>query len=241
MSSPCPAAKESTGCLLCRTTCSCPISPRIVPGFEDNSNLELGDTCTGKSSWRCARKVLFRQSRQPLETDSMPSYHEVNPQTTTSGRTRPQLSEPALNLGNGHSNGTIPRTGMQSGLWQHQATSLPYQHRYEYRATTRSEASALIIRNQLEWSELAMYSGVELALVSHGQLGRPPVWTLILKIRTRSSGVDTLARTLLLSTNLEEELTSVTYCDGLTDTLSLWKLKDPPAHSAQARSGSPAM
>jgi len=53
--------------------------------------------------------------------------------------------------------------------------------KYEFAIIDLYEASALTLRNQLEWSELVMSSGVQLELESRGELGNLPVWRLTLK------------------------------------------------------------
>lgn len=115
-----------------------------------------------------------------------------------------------------------------------------YPLRYEFRVIELCEPLAQTMRSRLEWSELATFSGVELALESRGKLGQMPVTTLTLRIRAANSGAATVAKSLLSSMSLEEALTSVTYSDGLIDTQSEWRLKDLPYPYVPSPSGSPA-
>ena len=109
--------------------------------------------------------------------------------------------------------------------------------KFEFKVIGLCEQSVLTLQSRLEWSELAKFTGVELGLESHGELGKRQAWTLMLKIQTRSFGVGTVARELLSSMNFEEESMCLTSSDGLTVIQSTWKSKAVPVLWQPQRSG----
>lgn len=95
--------------------------------------------------------------------------------------------------------------------------------------------------DQLVWSELFQYFGVELELGSHVEPGKKRVWKLTLKTPTANFGMVTKVTDMLSLMNFAEESQSVTYLDGSIGIQSLWKSKDPASPYVHARFGSPPM
>jgi len=142
-----------------------------------------------------------------------------------------------LNLGPDPSNETTLMIGSASGSWPLPVILDASPLKFEFKVIELSGQSALTIQNQLEWSDLATCTGVELGVESLGVLGKRQVWTLMLKIQTQSFGVGTMARNMLSLMNLEEESMCLTSSDGLTAIQSVWKSKDPQFHWPRANTG----
>jgi len=83
-----------------------------------------------------------------------------------------------------------------------------------------------------------MYFMEEPELGKVGELGKKPVYSLILKTHGPNGGTDTKVKKLLLSMSSEELLTFPTYCDGLIATLCVWNVKDPLCPYKLPRCGS---
>jgi len=232
--------RESTGFLPSPIATSPPTSPHVAPGSAVNSSLGPEDFSIGRSSSPSVRRRLWPSS--PVVSGRItPSSLGPLPRLPMSGRRTPELPEPNLNWESSRSTATRSGTGMLFGSAPSPATLRRSPLRFVYRVIELSEPYAQTIKSRLEWSGLVMFSGVELAVESRGMLGRQPETTLTVKIRGQSSGADMIVKSVLSLMNLEEVLTSVTYSDGLTDTRSLWRLKDLPYLSVPKRSGSPAI
>lgn len=188
------------------------------------------DTATGRFWQPSPARNPYDRLSQRLETPVTVNSPDQKPQVTTSGRMTPESREPSLNLEQDPSNEMTPRTGTPSGNLQHAVTSYPFQPMYVFSITGLCEASALTLQNRLLWSELVMYSLVQLALVSQGQLGREQVWTLTLKIPTQNSGAVTAANQVLSSMNFVVESMSRTYYAGSIAIRATWKSKDQVSH-----------
>lgn len=183
------------------------------------------DMYTGRSLSPSGRK----SHAELFETCSVPSTASLaGPKQPPNmcGRSTPESKAPSLNSGKDRFKGTRRSTGIEFGklpkqeiLWK----SLPM---YAFKVTGLSDKLVQTMRSQLEWSELAMCSGVELELASRGKLGLLREWELILKIRGQSSGVATKAKAMLLSMNFVEVSISHTCSGGWTVIQSLWRLKE---------------
>lgn len=173
-----------------------PIGPQDYPtvpsGSEDNKNKEMTpDTSTGRYWLPSPTRRQSHNARMPSESPLLTAnYHAHQQRQTMYGRKTPELKEPSLNTEHDHSRETHQQTGMNSGDTLLMGTSWKSRPTYEYVITQLSDESARTLRNQLQWSELATYSGAKLAQESLEQLGQPAVWTLTLRIQTRNSGVD---------------------------------------------------
>lgn len=219
--------KESTGCSQYPSLSGPPIYRRESLGSEDNWNpAQTPDSYTGKFWSPSASRNLFRKSKNCLETPSMPNSPDLKPVLPMSGRKTPESREPSLNLETSPSREPTPRTGNESGSMLNEVNLCEFLPIFVLTVTGLSEQSALIMRNQLEWSELATYSGVQLGLGSQNLLGSKPEWKLIVRIQTPSSGAVTVANHMLSSMNFVVESMSRTYSDGLIVTRATWKSKD---------------
>lgn len=160
----------------------------------------------------------------------MENLADLKPQVTTSGKKTPELKEPNLKWEPDQSSETAPRTGTPSGKLQHEGTLYPSRQTYVFCITKLSEQSALTLRNQLEWSELAMFSLVKLELASHGGPGTWQEWTLTVKIPTQNSGAVILVNEMLLSMNfVVESMSHISYV-GSTAIQLTWRSKDQVYH-----------
>lgn len=204
--------------------------PANANGLEGNWRSENGgnptkDMYTGRSLSPSGRK----SHADLFDTCSVPSTASLaGPKQPPNmcGRSTPESKAPSLNSGKDRFKGTRRSTGIEYGmppkqeiLWK----SLPI---YVFKVIGLSDKLAQTMRSQLEWSELAMCSGVELELASRGKLGLLREWELILKIRGQSSGVATKAKKMLLSMNSVEVSISHTCSGGWTVIQSLWKLRE---------------
>lgn len=241
----CQENKLSTGCSLYHTPCLRPTCRQCVLGFEDNlSSLSPGSS-TGKSWSPSPRKSLYPEFEKCLDP-STPKCQDQPLLVNTFGKKKRESKGRVSKLEQYLTTATKKETGMQSGSVPSPEICLPYQQLYEFRGklvinlvTAPSEQLLQTLQNQLEWSELAKYSGVLLERASRGELGKKQEMMLTVKTRGPNSGAATLVRQMLCSMNFEEELMSRTCSVGSIDILSLWKSKDPVYHWSPIRSGSP--
>lgn len=197
-----------------------------VRGFVDSSSEELLDSCTGRSSYVLRTNEEENGSKTPSGLQPTASCPGAPRQKNTCGRRTPESPTPSSSLGRNPLKETQKKTGKQYGNLQRRDGMKKWIRRYEWYIIELSEPSLVTIRNQLEWSELATFSGVELAVVSHAELGKKREWTLTLNVPCQNSGVATVAKKTLSSMNFVEVSRSATCSDGLIDIQSTLKLRD---------------
>lgn len=233
--------KERSGCL----PSPMPTSPRTpsptLPGFVGSSSYPSPDICTGNCLSPLEENAPFCSCKNCLEEKDITNFLGRKVPPPMFGKKKPGLKVPNLNSEPSQSNETRRSNGKRSGPMHSQETFWQYRHRSVFKVIGLSDLSAQTMRNQLEWSELATYSGVQLELASHGPLGNPLEWTLIVKIQGQNSGADTLVRRKLLSMNFGVELTSRICFDGWIVTQSVWKSKALRNRYWQAQFGSRQM
>ena len=91
--------------------------------------------------------------------------------TSMCGRKTPGSPTPSSSSESVLSSGTIPTIGISSGRWPLPVTLEPSRLKFEFKVIGLCEQSVLTLQSRLEWSELAKFTGVELGLGSHGELG----------------------------------------------------------------------
>lgn len=182
--------------------------------------------CTGKSS-QCAIEVDdWVGSSQRLADRLMLSSQDHLPQMSMFGKKTHEWMEPNLNLGASPSSATPSEIGIRScpppspEIWM--VSTLPWS----FVILVPCLESARNTLNLLLSSDLLLSSGVEVDLVSLGELGKKPVLTLTLKIPAPNSGTAIAVKGMLSSTSFEEVSTLHIYYDGATVIQSLWKSKD---------------
>jgi len=226
--------KEFTGYSQSPTLTGPRISRRESLGSEDNWNpAQTPDTFTGKSLWAAARRNLSGEFKRSLEEPVTPNLADQKPRPRMFGRKTPESKEPSLNLEKSPSSETAPQIGTLFGNQHSEETSCPFLQTFEFIVIGLSELSALTTLNQLKWSELAMFSLVQLGLGSHDALGANPEWRLSVKIPTANSGAVTVVNQELSSMNFVVESMSHTYSAGLIVTRATWKSKDQVSHYVQ--------
>lgn len=188
----CPVNKESTGSARYQVGNSTPIFQMGSNGSEANWNpAQTPDTYTGRYWSPSPRRRLFDNAETLLDhQQATGNYQDQTLPQSTCGRKTPESKEHNSNSGTSRLNETTHTTGTSIGDKLLMETSWKYHPTYEYGITQLSDESAKTLRNRLQWSELATYSGATLAQESLEQLGKPAVWTLTLRIQTRNSGVD---------------------------------------------------
>jgi len=95
--------------------------------------------------------------------------------------------------------------------------------------------------NLLEWKERATYFGGQPAQVKVVAHGLKPEWKLIVKTQEQNSGVVTVLKNMLLSTNFVEVSTLLTSSAGLIVIQSVWRSKAQVDLFVQQRYGSPVI
>jgi len=205
-------------------------SPRTPCPTRDGSEASWSagteDISTGKSTVSLSGKSDLVRSNSCSPTKPTVSLVGLKGPSTMCGKKTPESKEPNLKSEVELCNVTPKKIGRKYGNLRRRATLKKLNRRFEFAITELCEQSALTLRNQLEWSELAMCSGVELVLESQGVLGNLPVWTVTLKIPIQSSGAAIKVRKMLSSMNFVETFQSRTCFDGWIDILSQWKSKD---------------
>jgi len=185
--------KLDTGCLPSQLTSSLHTCPTFAHSSEGNSKgVNLG-FCTGSSLLRSRQSNPFSECVESL-APSTPSPPGRPPQLTTSGKMRRMSTGRGLNSERSRSKETMPNTGKKCGITPSKGTLWKYPRTSEFRIIAPCERLLQTLRFQLEWSELALYSGVELGLASRGELGKKLEAMLTLRIPYPSSGVATMVK-----------------------------------------------
>lgn len=146
-----------------------------------------------------------------------------------------------MNLELKHSDEMSPRTGMELERqlsWVNSKTCLPT---FTYVIIGPYVQLLQTMQSQLQSSVQFMYSGEGLELERVSEPGSRLVYRLTLKTRGASGGVGIEIKNMLSWMSFEEVLTYLTSCDGVTDTLSVWKPKVVPGRCWQNKYGLPAM
>lgn len=240
MNTPCPrpSAKHAIGCSPCQCTSLCPTCPPPSATSEDKLNEEMEASSIGSSMSFSSRKLLWRKFVASLD-DGTQSPQDPKQPVTMSGKKKQPFPRRNSSLGRYRSAVENQPIGSKFGTLPSPENWDLYQQTYMYVATINSAELARTTYAQWEWSATVQFSGAELVLESRETPGQQPVWRLILKIRTASSGTDTETMKMWSSMNFEEELRSTTYCDGLIDTRVSLKLKVPVWPFEHLVSGSP--
>lgn len=229
--------KGFSGYLQSLTTPSSPTFHLNVLGSEDSLSVEKEDLSIGK--YVCPSKAKEASNRSVTFSDPfMPSFQEATPPPSMSGKKTPESPEPNLNWERNQSNATANKIGTPYGNMPLKDNYFRSPVQYELRVIGLCEQLVQTMQNQLEWSELASYTGVQQELVRVGDLGKKQAWTLTLKIRTQNSGAGTLAKAMLLSMNFVVVSTYRTCCDGLIVTQQLWKSKEAVSYWLAPKFGS---
>lgn len=186
-------------------------------------NRVLADLGIG-NSWSATRKSDDLEDVLPpsqVGTGNSPKLEQ--PATMCGKKTR--MSTGGSNSGRNRSMLPTQRTGKGSGNGPARVLFPRSRQESEFVLIELSDQSRQITLNQLEWSELVSYTGVQLEQVSHGELGMKRAWTLTLRTHGTSSGAATKVKNMLLSMNFEVLSTSHTCSAGWIGTRSEWKLK----------------
>lgn len=146
--------------------------------------------------------------------------------TPTYGRKRPG-SVISSNSESDQSDETVSETGMQFGRWPSLADMMRSTNQFWFHIIVQSDVSLKTTFNHLLSLEQFLSFGEELVLESQGAPGTKLGWTLTVKTLEQNSGTAIAVRNMLSSTNFVEQSTYPIYLDGLTVTLSTWKLKGP--------------
>ena len=174
----------------------------VSPISRDSWSWAREDTNIGRCSPSSFARRLLRPSRESLERNVMPSLPAPKPPKSTSGKKRPGLPVPSLNLESDLFGGTPRGTGIPFGQLHQTADCLTLKHRYEYSITARSEPSLLIIATQHLWSDFASFSGGQLVLESRDLPGSKEDLLLTLRIPGQSSGVAIKVREMVYLINV---------------------------------------
>lgn len=217
--------KESSGSEQSPTMNTVPTPCPDFNGVKANLKKERQATSTGNYSSPCVKRNLSEEFAQCLEEPHTGSYPEAIQQPNMYGKKKLESLTRNSNLDKNPYNVMHQMTGTVSGRMLVRELSMEYPRKSVFFLTGLSEALVLTTRNQLEWSDVAMFTGVQLVLESQGQLGKKLVWTLTLKTQGRSGGADIEITKQLLSMNFEVASTSATCYAGWTGIQSLWKLK----------------
>lgn len=231
--------RESTGSSPSPEMTGRPVYRRESIGSEDNLNgAQPRDTSTGSVWWPSPRRNLWPESNQSLENPCTPNSRDQRVPTTTFGRKTPESKVPNLNTGNDPSSETAQRIGTPSGDLQLLEISVPFRQKYVFVITGHCDQLQRTLQNQLVWSELALYSSVQLEQENHDLLGNRLGWKLTVRIPTQSFGAVTVAKNVLSSMNFVVASMYHTYYDGLIVIHATWKLKDHLSHYVQNPFGS---
>jgi len=217
-----------------------PLKTPVANGLKGNKKLGARPVFDiGRSVSPCERKAACDKLKKSLETPAMRSSRVVKLQATTSGRKTPELKAPSSSLAFDPLLETADLTGNPFGPPPSPEIWTPSPPRYEFVVIGPFEQLVLIIHEQDQWRENALYSGAKLDLESPGVLGKKPEWKLTAKIPERSFGTVTKWRRMLSSMSFEEELTLPISCAGSTVIQSEWRSKAPVVPWLQGSSGSP--
>lgn len=217
-------------------------------GSQDSSPVQYGS----EVSWNSPSPAIFTGNLsldyQPSSpsvssnaysgTQDTTSLHEAAQQMLMFGRNTLEWREP--NLISAENPFLAPElgTGTQYGSPLSSVTSWQFPQPFVFKVLELSAISALTIRRRLVSSEMLTSSGVILGQASQGPLGQPLVWTLTLKIPTRSFGMVIEVTRMLSLMNFVELYRSPISSVGWTGIRSLWKSRVPRRSLARRTSGS---
>jgi len=198
-----------------------------VVGYEDSSSPATHrDMSIGKSSFALKEKEDYDGLKTRSGQQFTPSCPEVKRQKSMFSKKTPESPTPNSNLEVNRSEEIPKKIGKRSGRWPSPVIMKKLIRSYDLCIIGLSELSTQTIRDQLEWSELVSYTGVELVLESRGELGKRQEWMLTLRIQTLNFGAVTKARRMLSLMSFVEISRSQTCYDGLIDIHVTLKSKD---------------
>lgn len=254
MAQVCPRLLD-TGLVRCSVRLASPPLQESSSGSEDNKkDAQLPNDSTGNSSPASHSQSDSQQSNQfvVMDTGSPRGILLLNiglmRQLPTSGRKRLLSMVRDSNLGQSPSSETALMTGKLCGFRLREAALERFHPTSVYVIIGLSKQLLQTISSLLQLSELLMCSGDELALekgnvilILVSEPGMKQVFTLTVKIRDPSGGMDTAIRSMLLSMNFVARSISPIYYDGWTGTRSVWSTKGDHAHFSRSQSGSLAI
>nr|WPR18599.1 MAG: hypothetical protein [Chemarfal virus 235] len=214
-----------------------PLLRQVASTLLDNLNEEREDIDTGNLWSPSPRRRLWPRSEESLT--GMDTSNQRDQELRRSTSIRRTLASEILSSSDLRAlTGTLRQTGRVSD-YELLLDNLPRFPRISlFVITGISKQFARTLCNQVVWSDHALSTGVRLRLASRTELGPRPGMMLTLKIRVLNSGVGTRISRILSSTNLEEQSTYRTYCDGSISIRSEWKSRDLPSPSWLQRFGS---
>jgi len=157
------------------------ISQQGSPGFADNENSEKEDSITSKSMSTSSSHSGSPSSNAFME-QLIGSQVDLIPRPLTSGKKILASKELSSSWDGNPSTATSPLIGIQSGTMLNLETSWPSPQMCEYVIIVRSKALRQTIFTRLQLFEPQLFIGAHLELAKLVELGKKPVWRLILKI-----------------------------------------------------------
>jgi len=191
-----------------------------------------------RSSLDLRRPSVSPGSELILEQGTTTSQPDQAMPTPTCGKMKHQLPALDSNLDESFFEETLQSIGMRYWLMQRREILEKFPLTYKFAIIGHSEQLLQTITDQLASKKQLMCFMDEPVLEKVGELGRKPVFSLILKIHGANGGTGTKVKKMLLSMNSEELLTFPTYSDGWIGTLSVWNVKDQACPYKLPRSGS---
>lgn len=214
------------GLLLFEEKPGVPVYPLASSTSEGSLSSAKEDLPIGRLSFTQSGRAGCLELNESLESPTPTSNRaDLRRRWTTSGRRTPVTATPS-SLETNPFVETRKRTGIKSGcrpLTERFMKSLPT---YEFVVILPSEESTRTIACQLRWSGVYQFSGAKLVRVKVEELGKKPVWELIVKTQIPSGGTDTEIRSMLLSMNFEEESIYLMFSGGSIGTRSVWRPRE---------------
>lgn len=200
-----------------------------------SKNVELVDSYTGKLSSIYARNNACLGLQKGSKVTG--SLRDLKVRGRTASRKIRESKVPSLRTGRSPVLKERPTTGILSVPKPKPVTWNKYRRTYTF--------VAIIHSKEYEWTTLllselkgyAMCIGVQPELANPEELGQKRENWLTLRILVPNGGVATKVRKMLSLMSFEVLSESPTYCDGLTDILSLWKPKAVQSHLLPAKYG----
>jgi len=158
-------------------------------GVVARERSELGALTIGRSSLRSKAKKALLKSLESVDQGTTNCPDPKQPRYM-SGKKRPALPTPSLNMEQNQSEETPPWTGSPSGLPQSPEIWQPSPQMSEWSITGPYSQLEQIMTAPSLLYELVSCFGDLPRLVNLAGPGKKQRWVLILKIRERSSGVD---------------------------------------------------
>lgn len=185
------------------------------------------DSSIGSCSCTSAALSDLPPSSESLETPVMQNSPAAPPPTPTCGKKTRVFPVPLLNSDESLSDEDLRPIGRVLSVLHNEDNLIPSPEIYSFVISGTYKELVHILLRLNRWSGNVSFIGARLDWGSPVELGQKQDWTLILNVRSPSSGMGIAVKITLSAMNFEEASPWGISYDGLTATQFWLKSKDP--------------